>query len=273
MRPILFVLPLFLSATAAAAAERAEIDRLWTLLEMDAVVDVMREEGIDYGESLDADMLEGRGGAGFAAEVSRIYDTARMAATAHERFAADLAGEDVGPMLEFFEADLGRRAIGLEVSARRALLDPEVEAASRDRVAQMDEGGDPRIGLLQRFIEINDLVESNVTGALNSSFAFYRGLADTGALEGQMGEEEILADVWSQEPDVRSETEDWVWGFLALAYQPLSDADLNAYSDFSATEAGQVLNRAIFVAFDQMFVDISHELGQATGHYLVGQEL
>ena len=128
--------------------------------------------------------------------------------------------------------------IGLELSARRALLDPDVEAASQDRVTRMGDAGDPRIALIGRFVEANDLVESNVMGALNASYAFYTGLNEGGALGDEMAEDEILSDVWAQEPDVRTETGDWVYSFLVLAYQPLSDADLEAYIGFSRTAAG-----------------------------------
>jgi hypothetical protein len=272
----LFLLPVLIvlsTAAAASAAERADIDRLWSLMAMDEVVAVMREEGLDYGRSLDDDMLDGRGGEGWMAIVGAIYDSGRMSGTAHERFAEDLAGTDIAPMLAFYESELGHRVIGLELAARRALLDPDVEAASRDRATRMTEENDPRMALITRFVEVNDLVESNVMGALNASYAFYTGMNDGGAMGEEMAEAEILSDVWAQEPEVRTETADWVYGFLALAYEPLSDADLEAYIGFSQTPAGQGLNRAIFTAFDQMFIDISHALGAATARYLVGQEL
>ena len=67
----LFLLPLLIAGSAAGAADRADIDRLWHLMAMDDVVAVMREEGLDYGRSLDDDMLEGRGGAGWAGDRQR----------------------------------------------------------------------------------------------------------------------------------------------------------------------------------------------------------
>lgn len=271
----LFLLPLLIAGygSRADAAERADIDRLWALMAMDEVVAVMRDEGLDYGRSLDDDMLDGRGGAGWMAIVGAIYDTGRMSETAHERFAENLAEVDVAPMLAFYESDLGSRVIALELAARQELLDPDVEAASRDRAARMSEDGDPRIALIGRFVEVNDLVESNVMGAMNASYAFYTGMSDGGAMGEGMAESDILSDVWAQEPEVRTETTDWVNSFLVLAYQPLSDADMEAYIGFSQTPAGQRLNRAIFTSFDQMFVDISHALGAATARYLVGEEL
>lgn len=272
MRLILAAFAVIL-AGAAAAAERAEIDRLWRAMDMDGVIRLMRAEGLDYGRTLDEDMLAGQGGEGFLSLVGGLYDEGRMAASARERFAEDLADDDVAPMLAFFEAPLGQRIIALELSAREAMLEPEVEEASRERLAEMDRGGDPRVAQLDRFVAANDLVESNVMGALNASYAFYLGMEQGGALEEDMAEADILADVWSQEEQVRTDTEDWVYAFLALAYQPLDDADLVAYTEFSETPAGRALNRAIFTAFDRMFVDISRGLGLAVARFLVGEEL
>jgi hypothetical protein len=264
---------LALAATPAAAADQAEVRRLWDALQMDEVIDVMHEEGLDYGGDLDRDLLGGSGGSGFTAAVEAIYDRARMREQALADFGAELGDADLAPMLGFFEAELGARIIGLEISARRALLDPEVEAASRARVVAMDLDAEPRMDQLERFIAVNDLVETNVMGALNASYAFYVGLSEGGPDDEAVGEQDILSDVWSQEAAIRTETEDWVYGFLGLAYQPLTDAELDAYIAFSDTPAGQEMNRAIFAAFDDMFVDISRGLGGTVGRYLQGQEL
>ena len=65
----------------------------------------------------------------------------------------------------------------------------------------------------------------------------------------------------------------WLLTFLGLAYQPLSDADLDAYIAFSETPAGQVLNRAQFAAFDALFAEVSHRLGVAAAGHLAGEDL
>ena len=61
--------------------------------------------------------------------------------------------------------------------------------------------------------------------------------------------------------------------FLMLAYQPLSDQELDAYIAFSTTPAGQKANRAVFAAFDAMFVQVSKELGQSAGRLMAGQDI
>ena len=82
---------------------------------------------------------------------------------------------------------------------------------------------DPRLDLLDRFAEANDLIEENVSGALNSNLAFYRGMSEGGAFTGaEMTEEEMLSEVWSQEDDIRAETAGWLYPFLMLAYESVS---------------------------------------------------
>jgi hypothetical protein len=262
-----------LVATPAAAATDAEIERLWQAMQMDTVLEVMRDEGIDYGHDLDRDMLGGSGGPGFAAAVDAIYQTEPMRARARADFAAELADDDVAPMVAFFETELGARIIELEISARQALLDPDVETASLEAVAALEADAAPRFGQLQEFTEVNDLVESNLMGALNASYAFYLGLNDTNAVADRVGEQDILTDVWSQEEAIRTDTQDWVNSFIGLAYQPLSDAEFDAYIDFSATPEGRQLNRAIFTAYDGLFVDVSRRLGRTVGTYLQGEAL
>jgi hypothetical protein len=58
-----------------------------------------------------------------------------------------------------------------------------------------------------------------------------------------------------------------------MAYQPLSDDDLRAYIDHSSTPLGDAFNRAMFLAFDTVFVDISRQVGTALGRTLSGQSL
>ena len=54
-----------------------------------------------------------------------------------------------------------------------------------------------------------------------------------------------------------------VMGFLVLAYQPLSDEDLQAYQAWSESDAGVLVNRALFAAFAEVYTPISRSLGQA----------
>jgi hypothetical protein len=112
-----------------------------------------------------------------------------------------------------------------------------------------------------------------VASALNTNFAYVRGLQEGGALDPSVTESDVLADVWSQEPEIRAEATEWLYSFLLMAYGPASDEDIEALIAFSETEPGQAVNRAVFQAFDGLFEDISRELGQASAREMVTEEL
>ena len=99
------------------------------------------------------------------------------------------------------------------------------------------------------------------------------GLLDGGAFGGSLTEDQILTDVWSQEQDIRDNTSEWIHSFLFMAYQPLEDADLQAYIAFSESDAGAVINRAMFDSFDRLFNGISRSLGRAAAAEMTSQEL
>jgi len=274
-----FTLPLALclslgTAHAQEAPPPADpLDRLFVALGMPDILEIMRLEGLEYGQELSLDLLGVPNHAGWAQMVAEIYRTPRLEEVVRGALAEDLAGADVGAMLDFFESDLGAEIIALELSARSAMLAPEVDAMARAALADLIADEDPRLDLLEAFSDANQLVENNVGGAMNSNFAFYVGLSEGGAFGEAFSEEEILRDVWSQEPAIRIETEEWLMSYIALAYQPLTDAELAAYVAFSETEPGQVLNRAIFDAFDAMYGSVSLALGAAAAQFMAGQEL
>jgi hypothetical protein len=261
-------------APPAAEAEAERIAPLYEALMIPDVVAIMRREGIDYGTELAAELFQGGQSPTWRAMVEEIYETGRLESIVRDRLAAELADADIAPVTDFFTSDLGRRIVTLELEARRAMLDPAVDAAARERVEDMlGEGDHPRIALISDFVEANQLVENNVVGAMNSNFAFYSGLAAGGGLEEGASEEEMLADVWRQEESIRDETITWVYAYLNLAYGPLSDEELQAYVDVSNTRAGQQLNQAVFDAFDEMFVTVSLALGHAASRFLSSQQL
>ncbi|WP_343078809.1 hypothetical protein [Ostreiculturibacter nitratireducens] len=265
---------LFVCAMAVPAARaQDDVAALVQALEMPAILDVMHEEGLGYGEELAAEMFGDAGNAEWQGDVEAIYETGRLGEMFETQFTKELEGADLGPMIDFFTSDLGRRVTTLEVSARRAMLNQEVDDAARLALEEALAADDPRIDLVKDFIDAGDLIEANVAGGLNANLAFYRGLVEGGALPYGLSEEEILADVWGQEGAIREDTEDWLLSYLFLAYQPLADEDLKAYTEFSRTEAGVVLNRALFGAFDAMFSDVSFRLGKAAARQMSGQEL
>lgn len=269
----LAVLSVFLAMPGHTAG--GDVAAVTSALKLPEVFSVMRQEGLDYGRDLEADMFPGGGGVRWQEAVEGIYATDRMVADFTSAFEAELAasGDDLPAMLDFFTSGLGQRVVALEISARRALLDEAVDEASRAKLEEMRETGDPRLDLIEDFVAANGLIEANVTGGLNANYAFYQGLADAGALPGAMTEDEIIGEIWGQEADIRAETEIWIHAYLAMAYAPLTDDEIATYTAFSESEAGRSLNRALFAGFDTVFEDVSRQLGRAAGAVLAGHDL
>lgn len=252
-----------------------EAARLEEALQLRAVFSVMSEEGRDYGAEIEADMFPGAGGPSWTQAVAGIYSVERMLPIFDAAFEAELAraDADVPAMTAFFEGDLGRKVTTLEISGRRALLDQAVEDASRLKYEELAAAGDPRVALVDEFVDANDLVEANVAGAMNANYAFYQGLADAGVLEDGLTDDEIIAEIWAQEEAIRDETDIWIRSYLVMAYAPLLDGEIRDYIGFSATPAGQELNAALFAGFDAVFTEVSRQLGRAAGGVMAGQEL
>jgi len=262
-----------LVAPQGAAAQTADVDALYEALALDEIVEIMREEGMAYGAQIGADMFGGTPPADWDAIVSRIYDTERMESEVRAALETATAGMDLGPVVDFFTTEPGAGFIDLEVSARRAMLDEEVEQMAKKAAAVAMADESPLFAQVQRFVAVNDLVETNVVAAMNSTYAFYLGLMDGGAFPAEMTESDILGDVWAQEPMIRANTEEWVYSFLVMAYGPAAPEDLEAYIAFSESEAGRAANRVVFGAFDGMFEGISLALGRAASRFMATQEL
>jgi hypothetical protein len=260
---------------APAETAAADIAALNETLRIGDLMAVMREEGLASGQKLAKDMLPGGPSARWDAIIDQIYDPARMQATFEARFAAEIADDPaaVAGAMAFFGTEDGAQIVTLEIEARRAMLDDAVDEAARVLAQDMFADDDPRIDLLQDFAEAADLVEQNVVGGLNGNFAFMQGMADAGGPSAQLTEDEMLADVWAGERDVRAQTTEWLYSYFALAYQPLTDGQMADYAAFWRTPEGQSLNAALFAAFDELFTGISKDLGRATARQLLGDDI
>lgn len=260
---------------AAQAAETAETEALLAALRFDELLEVMRDEGLAQGGTLQADMFPSGGGAGWPVALDRIYEVDRLRAGFAAAFEAELASEPelVADILAFYASDLGQRVVALEIEARRAFLDEAAEEAARVAADRRRAGRDPRFALIERFIAAGDLLEMNVAGALTGNLAFMTGMNDSGAYGQGMPRDQLMMDVWGQEEQVRTDIRSWLEAYLGLAYQPLDDAELEGYIAFMESPQGQRLNAALFVGFDRMFRQLSYDLGRAAGVAMLGRDI
>lgn len=258
------------TTAATEILPKAQFDTLWARLDIDTALDIMRVEGLMMANDIARDYLPAAHGDGWQLAVDQIYDLSKMQSIMREVLQKDLVGADVDVMLAFFDDPLGARIVELESSARRAFLDPDTEEAARDRVRGGDID-DSRTALIGDFIDVNDLVDLNTSGSMNTNYHFYVGLSESEVFE--MSEQEILRQVWDQAQEGEADTREWLMAYLGLAYAGLSDDELQSYIDFSATPAGQRLNRALFAGFGVMYDQQYHALGLAVADQLSGQDL
>lgn len=286
LRQLAFALALGVAAPATAqvaapqplppplgAQQDAVADNLTQALRLPDLIQVMHDEGLDYGQQLAKQLFPGDDDATWKATVRRIYDPKTMMKVFEADFRPRLTDLQRQTAIAFLTTPLGRRIVLLEISARRQLLDPDAETAAEAVVRRMAAANAPRLQMLRRFAQINGLVEANVAGALNANFGFYTGLAEGQAPGFDLSRATILSDVTGQQAEVRKETIAWLFPFLVTAYKPLSDAELKRYIAFSQSPGGRALNQALFASFDVMFVHISHELGLAAANVLAGENL
>jgi Uncharacterized protein conserved in bacteria (DUF2059) len=261
--------------TSVPAGSAVTIARLGEVMQLDALFDVLREEGLAYGAGIEADMFPQGGGPAWAQAVDDIYDIPVMRARFNRALRSGLAS-DPAAMAEieaFFSSELGSRILLLEIEARRTFLDHVAEDAARAAADKRLASRDPRAGQIERFIEVGDLLEMNVAGSLSGNLAFLNGMNETGVNGVRLPAEEVMAQVWGQEEQIRSDTESWLHAYLGLAYSSLSEAELDAYIGFWDTPAGQRLNVALFAAFEQAFTIVSRDLGRAAGQAMLGRDI
>lgn len=273
IRALAVAVALILPAGAGGAEVRPDTQTLLEAMQVPDLVEVLRDEGLQAAKDIEAGLFPGRGGAAWSRQIEQVYDPGQMYDTFAEAFDDAIDPDAIAPLTDFFTSERGRAIASLEVSARRALLDPALDAAATDAYLARRDEGDARLRQIERFVEVNGLVEENVMGIMNSNFAFYMGLIGAGGLEREVTESEVLADVWSREDQIRADSSEWVHSYLLLAYEPLSPDDLDTYIALSQTDEGRALNRALFTAFGELFTGLSRDVGALAARFMSGSDI
>jgi hypothetical protein len=266
---ILFLLVLW--PVASLAQGLTPLDRMMEALRITDTIDVMREEGRRYGADLASEMLPGADAESWDATVMRIHDVGRMKRLVRQGFEKSLTTAEMAEISAYYTTAPGAKILALEISARRAFLDPGIEKQARARhVAAQD--ADARLrDQVDRMMAESDLIARNVAGSMNSTMMFYRGMMDSGELD--MSLDDMLAELWGQEKAFREDAQSWLGGFLMMAYDPLPPEDMEGYLAFWQSEAGRALNVALFTAFDRMYEELSYLTGQAVAHHMQSEKL
>lgn len=258
MRILASVLGLWVSATAALSDP--DTDQLVDAMGMPALIRAFSLDGQESGAALNAEFLNGQGGAVWAETVRKLYDPARLESELRIGLAEALDPQVARTALMFFDSDLGQRLITLEVQAREAMLDKDVadmaKAVGTQAPAQVRE-----------FIETRDLVERNTDAALSAQIAFFDGFAQA------TNSQPTTRDTEGLHSAIASETEIWLIGYYALMQSALREGDLETYTDFWRTQVGVAVDDAVFEVFSASYANLSFALGQAAGLLVPASEL
>lgn len=262
-----------LVADQSQPADPQSVEELWQLLGLSDIVSILHEEGVSMALDSDMDLLGHEGGPRWESAVQIIYDQDVLQGELQAQFKQHLAQDHLSALCGFYKAADMQDIILHEIAARRAFLDMEAEQIARDRWLQ-GETSDQLDDTIRDYVDKNDLIELNVMGALNSNFVFLTALnQNLPDAVGQMSEQDILSHVWSQEIDIRTDTTEWMYAYLHTAYEEIDPDALDRYVAFSATDAGQALNHALFAAFDAIYLRLSDDLGRVVGTFSLEQEL
>lgn len=258
----------------AGPAISPELQALFAAVEMDENFEILAEIGLEDAVGLEETLFPGRGGAAWRGILSGYYQPDPLQQVFVESFPQDrMSAADIAAVTQFFASPLGDRIIAGELEAWRAISDEATEIAANEVYFRLLEEDAPRIEQLTRFNEVNGFVDLNVSGALNSNYAFYRGMSDAGAYEQALPPAMMLNEVWGQEPQIRRDTVLWLFSFQIMAYEDLTDAEMEAYIAYSETPAAQAYNAALFAGFDAVFETMSYRLGSTAALFLSGETL
>lgn len=271
LRTVVRACAVVLAAGWLSAAQAAPVDDLSKALRLQELAMLMRDEGIADARDIIPTGPSGRPPQAAVAEIETLFDPDRFRTELQAALAASMSTEELAEAAAFFDSADGAALVELELVARSAIADPEVEAIARSEWAARQGDDDPEIRLLEQFAEVNGLVERNTTTTMTARYHFLLGVAEGAGRS--VDEGHVLSEVWADEARIRTETEAWLMGYLLLAYGPAGERALQAYVDFSATAAGQAVNAALFDGFETAYGRISRGLGLVAGRASMAQDL
>ncbi|MEL7100702.1 MAG: hypothetical protein AAGM84_17890 [Pseudomonadota bacterium] len=262
MRALCLVLLLWLPNWAAAQSA-SDFERALRLPELAAI---LAEEAARTGADVDADLLNGQGGSVFAAQIAQINDPGRLSQQIADILAGALTAETARAILAFTNSEQAQAAVALELSARQAFLDPDVEEFARSSAE-----ASPSRDLVDRLIAAGDMVGKNRETARLTTAAFYRGLREGGAVD--LSDAAIDQLAGEQASGMDEDTRAWLAGFFTLAYSPLDRAELEVLTAFWESDVGLAFSDALFEAFDTAYAERWFAMGRAAALFLSSEDI
>jgi hypothetical protein len=259
-----------LSGVCATAAQAADVQELYDALRLDGIADIIHQEGIEQIDVYAENYVGPRSASQFAQQAQEIFARDDIQSTLMNGLET-LDPDHMAAALDYFTSAQGALFAELETTARVAISDDEVEEQAKAMAAQARDSDRARIALLERSIEVLEMVEFNIQAAQESQYSFLIELAQAEVIDFSQGE--ILALIAEDQGELTEMVQEWLLAFTYMAYSPVSDDELQGYIDFQSSDPGQALNQALFDAFRVMDVEQSQKMGRLVASFMAAQEL
>lgn len=249
-----------ISLAALPVKADSDANRLLDAMGVPGLLRAFAEDGRQAAQDLDAGFLGGQGGDVFAETVRRLHDPARLEPGLRASFASAIDPQVARQALVYFESDQGQRIAEVEVQAREAMVDDDVEAQVKAATSEADDR-------VLRLLSARNLVDRNTDISVAAQIAFFEGLVAAGGLSDQ------APDVDGRRGIISEDTRAWLTGYYMLVASVIEPNDLDTYIAFWETDVGRAVDEALYVAFEEAYVALSFGLGQAVGRLLPQNEL
>lgn len=195
-----------------------------------------------------------------AAATVDAFSPVMVRLTARRELAARMDPQHLQPQKAWFESPAGRRVTALEVAKSAKRGDPQARVLfGQQRLAAATP---QRRASLLAFSEASRNAEASAGMLINLRIALQAGVAsavgrtDLPPLEEQRRQLEPLRQ------QMQASLAPMLEALAAELYEPLSDADLQAYVAFLQSAAGRQLTDAVLLALDRMVIESAEELGR-----------
>ena len=262
----------FLIISLCASYGKADvISDLYDALHMDRINEIIRLEGIQDAEGTGEAYLPPNSVDRFVAQAKSVYQLEAMERDFKRLLTQNLSIPDANKILLFYQKPLGKVASELEVSARIAISDKHIEEMAKIKLKEAVKSKNKRLDEIESVIKTLELVEQNLIGAYAAQFAFMYELSKLGVIE--LSKQEMIDLITNDEEKLKSEILEWLMAFSHMAYAPMSDKEFSDYSDFSKSELGIALNKALFSVYNEMAKDQSQRLASILGEFMKSEDL
>ncbi|MFT5005926.1 MAG: hypothetical protein ACI861_001787 [Paracoccaceae bacterium] len=232
-----------------------KLDQLLDLIEYSEIFDDVRPSVLgllETGQVPKESLL----GIKWKAATAEHFDDAQMREKVEAELLVALPEADLDILIPIFSDDFARRISKLELNAQNEGT-PEFRTAKGAEIAlELANANPDRMELYFTMMETLGMVDQGVSIVMNVQYALLSGASANNILPALMTDAEILQQIGSFEPQIRSYMFDSILGFTAFTYQSLSDDEVAKYID--------ILNRLEVSRFYSI-------LGQVAGDVLTAE--